>query len=229
MGALRFSMAQFLVALVMLLVTEPFVEQMERGRGVESVLITLVLLSAVPAIGGSRRMLIWGIILVTPAVTLRWLHHAIPDQIPLQYPIGFALVFELFVVMNLLRFILRAPRVTTEVLYAGIATYLMLGLIWSFAYVLVNRVVPNSFSFTPGSPASQSMTGFNGVYFSFVTLSTVGYGDIVPVSSPARLLAVVEATVGMIYITVLLARLVALYSSAQPNEEKEKDDESKTV
>lgn len=222
-------MAQFLVALILLLVTEPFVEQMEYGREVESALITLVLLSAVPAIGGSRRHMVLGIILVTPAVAARWLHHAMPDRIPLQYAVGAGLVFNLFVVANLLRFILRAPRVTTEVLYAGIATYLMLGLLWAFAYVLVNRMVPNSFSFTVGTPTSQTMLGFNGVYFSFVTLSTVGYGDIVPVSPVARLLAIAEATVGMIYMTVLIARLVALYSSEKPNEERDKEDENKTV
>jgi hypothetical protein len=57
------------------------------------------------------------------------------------------------------------------------------------------------------------MNGFTGLYFSFITLSTVGYGDIVPVSSVARMLAIVEAMFGMFYMTLLIARLVSLYSS----------------
>ena len=115
--------------------------------------------------------------------------------------------------VEFLRFILRAPRVDFGVLCAGIATYLMLGLLWSFAYVLVDRLVPNSFVFTVGPASSHSMDRFNALYFSFTTLSTVGYGDIIPLSGVARMLAMVEAVFGMFYVTLLIARLVSLYSS----------------
>lgn len=60
------------------------------------------------------------------------------------------------------------------------------------------------------------MKGFTALYFSFVTLSTVGYGDIAAVSNPARLLAMVEAVIGVFYTTILIARLVSLYSSEPP-------------
>ena len=62
------------------------------------------------------------------------------------------------------------------------------------------------------------MNGFTGLYFSFITLSTVGYGDIIPVSEVARMLAIVEAMFGMFYMTLLIARLVSLYSSKSPFE-----------
>jgi len=62
------------------------------------------------------------------------------------------------------------------------------------------------------------MNGFTGLYFSFITLSTVGYGDIIPVSEVARMLAVVEAMFGMFYVTLLIARLVSLYTSKSPVE-----------
>jgi hypothetical protein len=58
----------------------------------------------------------------------------------------------------------------------------------------------------------QSIRGFNAFYFSFVTLSTVGYGDITPVSKVARMLAAMEAMTGLLYVAVLIARLVSLYS-----------------
>jgi len=150
-----------------------------------------------------------------------------PDQVSLAAAVAPALLFILFVVANFLRFILRAPRVTSEVLCAGIATYLMLGLLWGLAYLLVNRLVPDSFVFTVGPVSKQSMVGFNGLYFSFITLSTVGYGDIVPVSPAARMLAMSEAMTGTIYLAVLISRLVALYSSESTNEQKEKEDEDK--
>jgi hypothetical protein len=64
------------------------------------------------------------------------------------------------------------------------------------------------------------MKGFTAVYFSFITLSTVGYGDISPVSGVARMLTIVEATTGTIYLAVLISRLVSLYSSSSSSPDK---------
>jgi hypothetical protein len=211
-------MAQFLVALVLLLVTVPFVEQMNHGGVIEALLMTMVLLSAVLAIGAGHKTLIWAIVLVVPALLGRWGHFVWSDRIAPEVGLIPSLLFIVFVELNLLRFILRAPLVTTEVLCAGIATYLMLGLVWAIAYLLVARMNPNSFSF---AASGQTMVGFNSLYFSFVSLNTVGYGDILPVSPMARLLAIVESTVGVLYMTVLIARLVALYSAGEARAEQE--------
>jgi len=188
------------------------VDQFRGGFLVETVLITLVLLSALLAIGGRLRTLV-GVVLVAPALVGEWLVYWRPD-LPFFVVIRVSgLLFIGFMVLEFLRFIVRAPRVDFEVLCAGIATYLMLGLLWSFAYIIVDQLVPNSFVFTVGSASNHSMKGFNALYFSFTTLSTVGYGDIVPVSGLARMLAMVEAVFGMFYVTLLIARLVSLYSS----------------
>jgi len=105
--------------------------------------------------------------------------------------------------------------VTVEVLCASVAVYLMLGLMWTVAYWLVDQLTPGgAFSFNT-SRGGQSMNGFTGFYFSFITLSTVGYGDITPVSRAARWLAAMEAMTGLLYVAVLIARLVSLYSSTK--------------
>jgi hypothetical protein len=70
------------------------------------------------------------------------------------------------------------------------------------------------------------MDSFNAIYFSFVTLSTVGFGDITPVSRFARMLAISEASTGIIYVTVVIARLVALYSSERRHERPDGREES---
>ncbi|MCU0807263.1 MAG: potassium channel family protein [Candidatus Contendobacter sp.] len=101
----------------------------------------------------------------------------------------------------------------TVILCAGVATYLLLGLLWAFAYQLVDRLVPDSFAFTVGPSSSRSLEGFNSLYFSITTLATSGYGDIVPVSGLARMLAMTESVAGLLYVALLIARLVALYSS----------------
>jgi hypothetical protein len=121
--------------------------------------------------------------------------------------------------LQFLFFILRAPRVNSEVLCAGVAGYLLLGIIWMFAYILVARLNPTdathlgAFSYNIGPPATHFLNSFDAFYFSFITLSTVGYGDITPVSHIARTLAMTEAMTGTIYMAVLISRLVALYTS----------------
>jgi hypothetical protein len=89
----------------------------------------------------------------------------------------------------------------------------MLGLMWTIAYWLVAWVTPTAFAFNTATGTKESMERFNAFYFSFITLSTVGYGDITPVSKVARMLAATEAMTGLLYVAVLIARLVALYST----------------
>jgi len=120
-----------------------------------------------------------------------------------------------FVIVQLLLFIVRAPHVDADVLSAGLAGYLMLAILWTLAYLLVAQTVPGAFAIN-SQPAKGPMDSFTALYFSFTVLSTVGFGDIVPVARVARLLAVIEATTGLFYLTVLIARLVGLYSPKVP-------------
>jgi hypothetical protein len=212
-GFRRFSTAEFLVALVLLFIGVPIVERIPHGDSIEETLMTLVLVSGVLAVGRSRRTLAWAAVLMVPAVTGRWMNHFWPELAPKEVVLTTGLIFLIFLIGQFLRFILRAPRVNSEVMYAGISVYLLLGLSWMLAYLLVDRLVPGSFAFNAGPVASHTMTSFNAYYFSFVTLTTVGYGDITPVSNGARALAAMEAMTGTLYVAVLISRLVALYSS----------------
>ena len=213
----RHSFAWFLASLALLLVASPVVEHWPHGALIESVLLSLAMLFAVPAIGGRRSRLVWGIVLSTPALLGKWVNFWRPDLAPPEIFLGTGILFLGFVVLNILGYILRAPRVSSEILCAAIANYLMLGLLWSFAYTMIASAVPDAFAFSTGPESSHVMRGFNSIYFSFATLSTIGYGDIAPVAGGVRMLAVTEAVVGMFYVTMLIARLVSLYSSEELN------------
>jgi hypothetical protein len=128
------------------------------------------------------------------------------------------ILFVLLAIWNLLRFVLTAPQVDLEVLCASISVFILLGLAWTFAYWLIAELDPHAFSFNAVTASDTSMKGFNSFYFSFITLSTVGYGDITPVGNVARMLAATEALTGLLYVAVLIARLVALYSKSKSNE-----------
>ena len=214
----RFSVSYFLGALILNIFISPFVDPLKSADLIETMLMTLVLLVAVLSIAGRWRALV-GIVLVAPAVIGEWLNYWWPDEM-LIYVVTRAagLLFIGFVVVELLRFIVYAPRVNAEVLCAAVAGFLLSGFAWSLAYNLLDRLDPNSFVFTFSSKSGFHMNGFTSVYFSFITLSTVGYGDIVPASEVARMLAMVEAMFGMFYMAMLIARLVSLYSSKTPLE-----------
>ncbi len=213
-GVLRFSGVQFLAALLLLIVTGPFIEELEYGILIESVLITLVLFSALLAIGGRRSTLVLGSVLVIPALVGKWANYFRPDLAPPEIFLAAGVLFIGYVVLHLFGYILRAPRVNREILCTVVANYLMLGLLWAFGFTIVAGVNPDAFVVTYGDPtAGHVMKGVNSMYFSFATLCTIGYGDIVPVSNIARMLSIMEAVAGMFYMTMLVARLVALYST----------------
>ena len=133
-GLLRHSVAWFLGALVLMFVTAPFIEELPNGNLIEAALLTVVLGTAVLAVGGRRRTLLLASVLVAPVVVARWLHHFGLRDGTYSFHIAAFLVFIAFVVFHFLRFILRSPRVNSEVLCAAVATYLLLGLLWAAAY-----------------------------------------------------------------------------------------------
>lgn len=204
----KFSSIELLIALFALFVSIPFSEPLRAGVLIESILISIVLISAIFTVAASRRALLIAVVLALPTLAGRWIHQFRPDVMPPELFLIGGILLVLFVIINLLRFVLSASTVNTEVLCASTSAYLLLALLWTFGYWLVAEIVPNAFAF---SGADTSLKGFNGLYFSFITMSTVGYGDITPVAKVARMLAAMEAITGLLYVAILIARLVALH------------------
>jgi hypothetical protein len=215
--AVRFSTIELLVALVLFIFISPYLGMTPQGRMIESALISVVLVLATLSIGSRRWTLVMAVVLLIPAMVARWLAHFRPDLVPPEVWPAAGILFIGFVIANLFHFILRAPRVTAEVLCAGISGYLLLGILWILAYTIVAEHSPGSFAWTVGPASSHDMRGFTAIYFSYITLCTVGYGDIVPVMPVARMLAALEAMTGTFYMAVMIARLVSLYSSRKPS------------
>lgn len=211
----RSSSIWLLVALALLFVATPFIQDLSHGELLESCLVTLVMLFALVALDVEGRLPRVALPLLAAALAARWSSHLRPELVPPVVYLATAAAFFALVVARILRFVLHTPRVDANMLCAGLSGYLILGLLWAPVYELVGRVDPGAFHFGGPVDAHAAMDGFHAFYFSFVTLTTVGYGDVAPVSNLARTLAIVEAIAGLFYVAVLISRLVAIFSTSQ--------------
>ncbi len=102
---------------------------------------------------------------------------------------------------------MRQTEITIEIIKAAMSAYFLIGLMWSFVYLAIEVLRPGSFQVASGTPLNHDQF----IYFSFVTLTTVGYGDVTPISNGARSLAILEAVMGQFYLAVTVARLVSIH------------------
>jgi hypothetical protein len=120
---------------------------------------------------------------------------------------AYVVVIILFV-LRLFKELFRTSRVNADSIKGGICIYFLLGIVWGMVYRSVHQLIPGSFIFNvPGEP--------NLFYFSFVTLATLGYGDIVPATRFMQMLAILEAVTGQIFLAVYIARLLGLHMAGE--------------
>ncbi|MFO1093273.1 MAG: hypothetical protein U0992_08155 [Planctomycetaceae bacterium] len=208
----RVSAATFLVALLGLLAAAPVLQETPTGGLIETFLMTIVLIAAIPAAGGGRGTILIASILAVPAVVGKWLHTLHPDWMHHEWFLAAGIVFGAYVVAQHLVFILRAQTVDTQVLCAGVSTFLMLGLLWTFGFMLLSDLAPGSIMMELEPGAQRPLAGFGAVYLSLATLCGGVCPEIEFRSNIARMLALFEGITAMFYVTILIARLVALSS-----------------
>lgn len=167
--------------------------------------LTLVFLSGLWVVSQQRAWLLAGIALACPMLLSLWMSHVVDSSTMRVFGSSAGILFLLLLVVKILRFVFASRRVTTEVVNAAVVCFLLLGLCWAFIYALIEVLNPGSFSVASITTAGSSSAY---TYFSFVTLTTLGYGDISPVAQVARSFAILEAITGQMYLAVLVARLV---------------------
>ena len=180
----------------------------------QSSVVLLVLTLGIPvagvyAVSASRRDLVIASVLALPLVA----DYMTPGtDWPLVLSMGFPLLLYLFVLATVVGHVLSSRQVTLDTLFGAAAGYLLMGLAWATAYSWIERSSPGSFVINPANDVgSTGIQWFDAVHFSYVTLTTLGYGEITPVSAFARSLSFLEAIAGVLYIAFLVARLVSGY------------------
>ncbi len=173
--------------------------------------VILVLISCMRAAAGSRGLLFLVIALGLLNIVFKGIE-AFNMNLPVPLTIlvlTVSLIYYLLIFLIIMRRVLDSTPVTTDKICGAVSAYMLIGLIWAVIYTLFQAVHPQSF-YIPESMVSDKIWGLWAIYFSFVSLTTIGYGDITPLTPAAQTYAFLEAVCGQIFLTVLIARLVAL-------------------
>ena len=140
----------------------------------------------------------------------------VPVSSPAFYPVlaGWAVLvttFNIAIIGVLMVYIFEAEVVTTDVLVAAVCIYLLLGILFTPIYNFIHIILPGAFAISSGDPVTWQRL----LYFSYATLTTAGYGDITAVRPQAQAVAMLQAALGVMYVTILMGRLVGLYAGAR--------------
>jgi hypothetical protein len=133
--------------------------------------------------------------------------------------ISFGAILYFYIIVLMVINLLSYRAVTADLIYCAISTYFLIGVMWGGIYIVLEGIIPGSFS-------GISETG-DLLYFSFVTLTTVGFGDIAPQSILSKRFAVFEAAMGGIYLAVIIAMIVGRYMKMQAEQDSESELNSK--
>jgi hypothetical protein len=202
----RYRFTILMAAFLCLLLVYPFLKYFKLTHidFLLDIFVTLLLISCIHALSASHRQAIVASLVIIPAIFVNWIGVFVASR-PLEifidlYKIG----ASSYICFGLLKYALQAGVVDREKIAAAVNVYLFFGLIWRDLYSLISLLIPDAFN-------SDLLSQTDFLYYSFVTLSTLGYGDIAPVVGPAKALAYIEAIVGQLYLTILVARLVGLH------------------
>lgn len=197
--------------LTALVVVNPILQQFGVGRAPWEVVGVLVMLVAVVRVADRRVERTLLVALFAAA----WLLGRLPEPDATGRALGLAALgctaaffATLFVVVvgDVLR---QSAAVTAETLFEAINGYLLLGIFFAYGYALLCQLLPDALALPDWTGSAPPMAGY--LYYSFVTLTTLGYGDVLPRSPATAALAYFEAVVGQMYVAVMIARLVGLY------------------
>jgi voltage-gated potassium channel len=221
-----------LCGLAVMIFASPIINALRNGppslfsRLLVLVCFSVMLLSALFAISQARRHLIIATVLCVPTVVLQSINAVRPHEQVSAYGYGFSVLFLAYIIVLVIQALFQQRSITGDTICASLCAYLLLGMCWAFIYVFIEYQWPGSFSISDVHSLEAGKVNVNvsgahlgfATYYSFVTLSTLGYGDVIPIKTISRVFSYSEAVLGQIYLAVLVARLVGLHISQSMGE-----------
>jgi Ion channel len=208
----RWRHLALLISILLLIAISPFASTFRHGILVLNILGAAVLVAGSYALSERKHLFIIAIVLSAASIAATFCLLAFPGHWAIVGSHATIVVLVSFFSVTILGYVLHSGRITADKIFAAICVYLLIGYAWTFGYALLEELVPGSLGPFSGSGKNDFVGRVLHLrYFSFMTLTTVGYGDILPRSPAARTMAMFEAVMGQIYLAVLVARLVGLH------------------
>ena len=213
----RHSFLLLLFSLLLMLVVSPYLKEYP-FLNVDSILLnpflSVILLTSLYLVTDNRRFFIIGLFILIPVLGINTRFYFDETSInPLLSSIVY-IVFFSYISIFLCRFLIKSKTVSINVLYAAVCLYLFIAIIWSFIYVATYHSLSDAFSFSDNlikhTDIEHNSTSLFS-YFSFVTMTTLGFGDITPIHPIARAWVAAQSVIGQLYLAIVMARLVGLY------------------
>jgi ion channel len=203
-----------LVSLLVFVLASPFATEDRRGEIIFLLALYWTFFAATIELSPTRSLRVPSLILAVGSLSVALV--AIYHPVRILLIINWAIMALFFGYVSIVLFVhLGKPgRITSGRLYVSVSLYLLLGIFYFTVFNLLHAAHPGSFVYA-GVAADNKISRYSHLYFSLATLITLGYGDIVPSTPLARILAVLEAVTGVLYIAITVARLVAAYQIAE--------------
>ena len=200
----------FLLSMILLVIIFPFILGNQVSNLIYASALSLVLLAGIHVISEDKHFRRLGIILGSIAIGAGFLPYLVDADFLKFFILAKVFLYWLFFSFTafvIIREVILGKKINSEMIYGSIAGYILLGLSGAMVFLFLEIINPASFSI--------NISGINDthtfIYFSFVTLATLGYGDIIPTAPLAQMLAVMHSISGQIYLTILVAMLVGKY------------------
>jgi len=202
----RHKNAILLVTLLLLMFLAPLDLIFQDSKLLDTAMATIVIVASLNAISHRKRSTVfWAIGLAVPAVIFGWVQTFDSDTLHETVAHIFGAALYIFIAALLFKVLFTEGEVKTDQIFSAVAIYIFIGLTWGHFYALEEILHPGSIT---GSLADAGDSSANFVYFSFVTLTTLGYGDMLPVSPGAKALVIIESITGVMFVAILVSTLV---------------------
>ena len=206
-----------ILAIMLEILVSPFIRHTGKtGYFIATLFVAMIPLASYYALTEDRKRAITILFIAAPFVILDGFAMFLTHRYLMVVGYCFGTILYFYIVVLLLRNLLSQRVITANLIYCAISIYLLIGIMWAGIYTVHEGISPGSFS---GLSETTDL-----LYFSFVTLTTVGFGDVAPISILAKRLAIFEAAMGSIYMAIIIAMIVGRYMSLQV----ERDSESET-
>ena len=205
-----------ILAIMSVMLINPFIRHAGKtGYFIATLFVAMIPLASYYALTEDRKRAITILLLAAPFVILDGINMFFINHNLMVVSYSFGTILYFYIVVLLVRNLLSQRVITANLIYCAISIYLLIGILWAGIYIVLEGISPGSFS---GLSETTDL-----LYFSFVTLTTVGYGDVSPLSILAKRLAIFEAAMGGIYMAIIIAMIVGRYMSLQAEQDSESE------